>query len=233
MIWYSCIFNLTDSKDYLYMLMILVSSMLRTKSLQEKDTYYLVCDPETASLVKTSPLLKRLTLIEREKPKSVLEGCKWRYELHKHADVFDKTCCYLDVDMICIKTTHLAELQENQMIVYPEGKSTDSNYCGDMFLKCPVGFTSAFFAYKVGFDVLAILEDISYKIEQGHERVYYTLDQPYFNKALEDKTNLLTFPNHLLSFNGHTNMPEAHFINCCGEPGNGAFHFVKMLNMIL
>lgn len=235
MIWYSVVFSLNDSKTYVYMLMMLVASMVRTKSLQEKDTYYVICDEEVASFIKNIPLLtKNVTLIEKPRPKSLLEGCSWRYQLHKHVDVFDKTCCYLDVDMLCIKTTHIAELQENQMIVYAEGKSDDSNFCGDMVLKSQLGFTSGFFAYRIGFDVLSVLEEISHKIEQNiDKKPYYTLDQPYFNKALEDKNILLLFPEHVVSFNGHNNLPQAHLINFCGEPGNGDFHFMKMLQMVL
>ena len=234
-IWYSVVFSLDNSKHYVYMLMMLVASMVKTKSLQEKDTFYVLCDRKTSFLINSVPnLIKHITLIIKDDPKSVLEGCKWRYELHKHVNVFDKTCCYIDVDMLCIKTTHIADLEENQIVVFPEGDSKDSNYSGDMPIKTPIGFTSGFFAYRVGFDVLAILEDISYKIEQNYNRPqpYYTLDQPYFNKALEDK-QILLFPSNIISFNGNNNMPEAHFINFCGDPGDGNTHLLKMINAII
>ena len=233
MLFYSCIFTTADNKpnEYMYMSMILYASLVKSKSLTANDSYCILCDTDSATILKNIPILNKIQLLVLPKPKTILEGMLWRYQLYKYMDITNKDCMYLDVDMICIKETHF-NIHPDSFLVFPEGSPTDSNYCGDMALTMPYGCTSGFFGYNCGHSVIHTFERILNSVNVSEPKKYYTLDQPYFNKALEGKT-VYTMPEYILSFNGHTNRATAHFINCCGDPGDGPLHFTKMLQILL
>lgn len=232
MIFYSCIFTIDNKpNEYVYMFMILYSSLIKNKSLTNEDSYYILCDKDSAKLLSDIPMLQNVRLVTLPKPASLLEGMLWKYQLYKYVDIVDKDCFYIDVDMICIKETHF-KLHSDKFYVYPEGKPNDSNYCGDMVLKMPYGYTAGFFGYNCGPSVVQTFESLLASADLSQPKKYYTLEQPYFNKALDDKT-VTIMPPYVLSFNGLTNKGTAHFINCCGDPGDGPLHFTKMLQYIV
>jgi len=233
-LFYSVIFSLNDAKknEYIYCAMIMLSSLIKSGTLGPDDTFYLMVDFDTAQVIKKIPLFSKAELIIVPKPESISDGMTIRYTLHKHINITGKDCVYIDCDMICIKKT-LFKIASNTIMVYPEGNSTDTNYCGDRMLKCSYGFTSGFFAFNAVSTVFHFFDSLVDTIKSS-DRSYYSLDQPYFNFHLETFSYLIQkmAPN-IVSFNGHNNQQTAHFINCCGDPGDGPFHFQKMLSMIL
>ena len=88
--------------------------------------------------------------------------------------------------------------------------------------------------YNLGPNVIRLFDHIVDKI-QNEPVNHYTVDQPYLNHALQNDTftrpHIRSLSNSIISFNGHNNMGEAFFINCAGCPGDGPFHFRKMLEM--
>ena len=143
---------------------------------------------------------------------------------------------YLDVDMLNIKQIRIdipADL-EDLIIVYPEGSNTDTNYTGSgSALAIPQGVSSGFFIYKCGAKVIQFMEEVYYKIRTDPE-IYYTLDQPHFNKTIEGKDFCMYMDPATVLFNGHGERKDhTMFINCCGCPGDGAFHFRKVLEFLL
>lgn len=222
---------------YVYMLMMLLQTLLKTKTLQATDTYVIMVDHETWSVLQTIGLFKQpnIELIIMPKPTTILEGMSWRYRLHRQMDILGQTVCYMDVDMLCSRNMKVSIPDvEDMLLVFPEGKPDDSNYAGDMSLTIPYGVSSGFFIYKCGPKVLQCMEEVYYKIRTA-ETVYYTLDQPHFNKTLEDKPFCHYMSNKTLAFNGHNIDPADPpvFINCCGDPGSGHFHLVKMLQFFI
>lgn len=240
MIFHSCVFSLGDAKEncYVYMLMMLLQSLLKTKTLQATDTYVIMVDLKTWSVLQTIGLFKQpnIDLIIMPTPETILEGMTWRYRLHRQMDILDKTVCYIDVDMLCVRNmkVELPDTTIDMLLVFPEGKPDDSNYAGNMSLTTPYGVSSGFFIYKCGPNVLQFLEEVYYNIRTGLVD-YYTLDQPHFNKALQDKPFGHYMSHKTLSFNGHNIDPADPpvFINCCGDPGSGHFHLVKMLQFFI
>lgn len=244
MIYHSCVFSLSaqqlaQKNEYIYMLMMLYSTLKRVSSIAEGDIYYLMADEDTAEVIKGIPCLSDLNIILMPKPKTLLEGMAWRYQLHRHIDLVGKSVMYLDVDMLNIKQIRIeipADL-EDVMIVYPEGLNTDTNYTGSggslATLAIPMGVSSGFFIYKCGAKVIQFLEEVYHKI-RTHTEIYYTLDQPHFNKTIEGKDFCMYMDHATVLFNGHGERKDnTLFINCCGCPGDGAFHFRKMLEILL
>ena len=214
------------------MLMILYASLKKTKSLVCGDMFYLMADDATANIVRGVPGLSEIIVIPMPTPATLLEGMSWRYQFHRHTDVMFQNVCYLDVDMICLKQFKLQISDRDILCVYPEGSSSDNNYSGAQKpLKGLVGYSSTLFAYNLGEHVLQLFEGILYKMRVEPEN-HYTLDQPYFNHALQAFSRFVQLPDTLLSFNGHNNMPGAYFINYAGSPGDGAFHFLKGLQLM-
>ena len=217
------------------MLMMLLHSLIRTKTLKDDDTYVIMTDKETKKILDTIAIFKRpnVKFIEVDSPKTMLEGMSLRYQLHRYTDVIGKTICYMDVDMLCVRemTIEIPDDVKDALLVFPEGKNDDSNYAmADSPLTIPYGASSGFFIYKCGYKVLQFMEEVYHNIRTKPE-AYYTLDQPYFNKALEGKDFCNYINKNTLSFNGHNIDPADPpiFINCCGDPGSGHFHLLKML----
>lgn len=237
MIFYSCVFSLEGSTDisYIHMLMILYKSLVFTKSLTDKDIYYVMADKETIKLIAEIELLKQIVLIPMPTPKTVMEGMCWRYQLHRQMDILGKTVCYMDVDMLNIRpfNFNFTDDKDDDMLVYPEGANDDRNYSfTGSPLAIPYGVTSGFFACKYGPKVLQFMEEVYYNIKRASVK-HYTLDQVHFNKAIEGKDFISYMPDNIVSFNGNNNKDTAVFINCCGEPGNGTIHLTKMLQFVL
>ena len=233
-IFYSVLFSLDDPKknEYVYCAMIMFASLIKSGTLGPKDKFYLMVDKDTAHVINKIPLFLKAELILVPKPTSILEGMTYRYTLHRHIPIINKDCVYIDCDMICIKKTSFT-ISANHIMVYPEGNANDSNYCGDSTLKNMYGFTSGFFAYNAVSTLFDFFETLVDKILSSN-KAYYSLDQPFFNFHLEKFPYLVeTMPHNIVSFNGHNHKESAHFVNCCGDPGDGAFHFQKMLQMIL
>ena len=218
--------------------MMLLQSLLKTKTLQATDTYVIMVDLKTWEVLQTIGLFKQpnIDLIIMPTPETILEGMTWRYRLHRQMDILDKAVCYMDVDMLCVRNMKI-ELPDvaNALLVFPEGKPDDSNYMTFQTpLKTAFGVSSGFFVYKCGPKVLQFLEEVYYNIRTGLVP-YYTIDQPHFNKALEDKDFFHYMNPKAVSYNGHNIDPSDPpvFINCCGDPGSGHFHLVKMLQFFI
>jgi len=236
MILNSIVFSLGEPKDnlYIHMFALCFWSMLKQKVFDPKtDMYILTCDKETQEYIqKEFPLLQPLRCLVVPKPKSCYDGMKLKYVLPFVYDIGDKTVLYVDVDIFATRPFTVWAPQDS-ICIYAEGVVTDSNYCGDMNLSCHTthGYTAGFFAYSWGEKVKSVFSSIIKDIE-GIPKKYYTLDQPYFNKYLY-QVRCVTLPHGLLSGNGHGSLENARFINCCGEPGDGAFHYNKMLQLFL
>ena len=240
MLFHSIIFSMNDPKEncYVYMLMMLLQSLLKTKTLQDTDVYFIMVDPETQQLLETIAIFNKpnIKFISMPKPTTILEGMAWRYQLHRQKDIIGQTVVYMDIDMLCVQNmkVDIPDTTIDMLIVFPEGKSDDSNYAGAADLQIPYGVSSGFFVYKCGYSVVQFMEEVYHKIRNDPVQ-YYTLDQPHFNKTIENKNFVSYMKPNTLSFNGH-NIDLADppvFINCCGDPGSGHFHLLKMLQFFI
>ena len=232
MIFHSIVFSLADPQknEYIYMLMLLVHSLYRKKTFVPKeDKYYVMADAATLEVLRSIPLLGVCSFLEIPKPTDCYDGMRFKYQLFDYVEPCDDVVMYLDVDMLCRRQARFV-IPADTLYVFPEGAPTDTNYCGDPGtpLEAPAGATAGFFMYRFGDTIKVMFENILERLKTG--RGYYTLDQPHFNHSLQGRASFL--PGTLISFNGNNN-PQAHFINAAGCPGDGPFHFRKMLEFAL
>lgn len=234
MLFYSVVFSLQDAKTnpYLWMYCLLLKSMIQTKTLSEKDTYYVLVDPDTKVQLEKyiGKYIQQVEFLEIPKPNTLLEGMMWKYKFHTLVDITNKDCMYLDVDMLSVRQ-FAPPIPEDTLCVLPEGPSTATDYCGCWNLDAPCGFSAAFFAYNFGPRVKAVFEEVLELSENTTEK-FYTLEQPFFNKALEH-AQYVVFNDELVSINAHECLDVCHFISYAGIPGDAYFHWEKGLAYFL
>jgi hypothetical protein len=229
MYFYWVVYSLTaNANKYLDMFCIAYTSLLQNNVINDSDTAILLCDAETATKAQYFKCLSKVKKVIVPKPKTHLEGMLYRYRLHEYFPLVDgDVCMSLDVDMITIRRFRI-ECPKDTILAYPEGNPADPNYCGDMTLTTPHGCSATVFCYSFSQTIKALLDSVK------GEKIHYTLDGPYYNKALEQfKNNVAYLPKSMLSFNGHYQSEQTLFINLAGEPGDETLHWTKMLDCLM
>jgi len=229
MYYYWVVYSLTaNANKYLDMFCIAYMSLLKNGVITDTDTAILLCDQDTANKAQYFRCLAKVKKVIVPKPKTHLEGMLYRYRLHEYFPLQEGDICMsLDVDMINIRPFML-ECPKDTLLAYPEGKPTESNYCEDMTLTTPHGCSATIFCYSFSETIKDLLDSV-----QG-EKHYYTINGPYYNKALEKfQKNVKYLPKPILCFNGHNPNPTNLFINLAGDPGDESIHWIKMLDCFL
>lgn len=218
----------------MYMFFLLMKTLERTGTYQsDKDSVYLMADKDTAEIVKEidQDFVNSLTIITIPRPKTLLEGISRRYEFFRHVYEPDTVVMYLDLDMICCRQFR-PQIQADTLAVYAEGSNEDPNYCAVKPLDHP-GLSAGFWFVRIGPKTAALMESILALISE-HPGDFYTVEQPHFNAAITKESPVVFIKPGLISFNAsEDDISGAHFINLAGEPGNGAGHFLRMLNCFL
>ena len=233
MLFYTICFTLpgrqAKQNSYVHCLMLLYKSLHTSGSLKGDDKFIVVCDEATCQYLRTLPLFAGVGYAIVPQPKTLKEGMALKYLLRLKGD---ELVVYCDTDLLARKPVRPV-LDPDTLCVFPEGAPTDTNYCGEAStpLPLPAGFTAGFFAYRSGPRVYEFFDTILADLKRGGE-TFYTLDQPYFNRALVGR-RIQVLPRTFVSFNGHGLKPETHLINLAGDPGDGEFHLTKQLGMYL
>lgn len=227
-------------ESYCYMLMLLVETLRRTGTYKPgRDQFIVMTDKTMLKSLQQVRSLQNLTYAVMPPVATTYEGMKWKYLLHKAVKLsHGQQVCWIDVDHLSVRPFSLS-LDPDSLAVYPEGKPDDTNYCGKPGepLLLPAGFSAGFFCYSWGSNVCKFFEGILSSMARQLPPYYYSLDQPHFNRAIEsglaksEPIHMLS-PN-MISFNGHNNTDTCVLISCAGEPGNGAFHMRKMLDLFM
>lgn len=244
MIFFTVLFTLEGKNPaenhYVYMLMLLLKTLQRTGTyLLEEDSFYIMADADTVTVLKEIDLevLSKVQYILFPRPKTLLEGTTHRYEFFRHVYEPDSVTLYMDLDMVCCKQFR-PELPADTMAVCPEGDREDPNYCGTCDGKVWAtldhpGLSSGFWFVRIGPKTAALMERILALISE-HPGDFYTLEQPHFNAAITKGSPVVFLKGGLVSFNAtEDDISEGCFVNLAGEPGNGAGHFLRMLNCFL
>lgn len=233
MYFYTLCFSPGDPKSncYLYMLMMMVHTMKLVGTFKpSEDKFFVICDEATGCVINKIGLLNDLQVIPVPKPPNTYEMMKWKYRLQKYIDLEGQNVLYLDVDMLALKPLRF-NCPHDAFVIVPEGPATDKNYCAAGPLRTPWGATAGIFGFNFGPKVRQVFEHVLQRMDADPER-YYTLDQPHFNIAYFH-CKFMTVPEGGISFNGHSDLTKAFFINLAGEPGDGPFHYLKMLELYL
>ena len=207
------------------MFLLLLHTMRLTHTFTDSDTYYLLCDEVSRAHLEKATLCKGITFITIPKPTTHLSGMLYKYKLHTLVNIQNKDCCYLDVDLLSTRSIKIFP-RPDTLLVLPEGRKDDSNYCPDNCeLDVPYGCSAGFFAFNFGSKVKAFFERVIQYAEEDKKQ-YYTIEQVFFNKALRMKEITIMEP-HIVSFNANNYIDKCFFISYAGEPGDGKFHWEK------
>ncbi len=238
MIYYTVCFSLGDPKSnlYIYNVLLLYKSLLKSGTLTSADLFLILADEPTADRLKTFSLLKNCQFVLIPKPTSLLDGMLNKYRLLDICGVPDgATFTYLDSDMLSVRPIH-TYLPKDYLLIFPEGKVDDTNYCGSPLpegSKRPTenGYSAGYFSYSVGERTRAFFHRVL-EAAKASDKVYYTLEQVFFNRCLDHRYTIEMNP-HAVSFNGNNHLDKCRFFNCAGEPGDQLLHMDKMLNSFL
>jgi len=235
-IFYTILFTLPGrdpaANPYLCCLMLQHRALILTGILKHTDKYYCICDAASAAALKHVPGLNRLSILVAPAPANLKEGMMMKYILPLAMDLGDESVVYIDLDVIPVKPV-LFNLDVDTLYAYPEGVVSDPNYSGGRPLDLPAGCSGGIFAYRSGPRIKAFFKTLLTSLGAEKEE-FYTLDQPTFNHALAAHRDLFKYlPCEMVSFNGNSNREDAVFWNMCGDPGDGPFHFRKLLAVFL
>jgi hypothetical protein len=238
----SVLFTLKDQavrdNKYLMIFYTWLSKLVQNGGLTKDDFLLISIDERTLEFIKTTPKCLTYLLTELKcpwsfkifpAPESLLDGMKIRYTPHDYKqDVF----LYLDIDVLVMKSLKLitSQTENAKLYVCTEGTLRDPNYGADMSATDDPGYTSAIFMVTAPW----VMEVLCRRVGELYaDKGYYTLDQPFFNRAaymMPRNDKLLT---RLHSFNGHGYSKEdTVLLNCGGEPGNGQVHFEKIQEVL-
>ena len=138
---YTILFTLEDKpvhkNQYIQMFLIWFSYVIKSKSLNENDTLWIIGDRYTLNYLKHETPFENIgkllsctySLIEAEQPKTLMEGCMLKYNQLVRSEIilchnYD-ILVYTDIDVIINKTFKTLVMEPNSIIVHEEN---DFNY---------------------------------------------------------------------------------------------------------
>lgn len=232
------LFTLKDQEvrenKYLLIFYTWLSKLLQNGGLTKEDFLLISIDERTLEFIKTTPKCLAYILSELKcpyafkifpAPESLLDGMKIRYTtINFKQDAY----LYLDIDVLVMKPLRSIVDQTTPAKLYlcTEGTLRDPNYGADMSSTDDPGYTSAVFMVTAPW----VQEILFRRVHEVYRDAgYYTLDQPFLNRAayqIAHDNKLLT---GLHSFNGHGySKGDTVLLNCGGQPGKGDVHYEKI-----
>jgi hypothetical protein len=214
------------------------ASLKKKGAFMPGDHFIVMTDVDTGKYLSTFGILKDVKYLIMSHPKSVYEMMKWKYQLPDLLPNLPDNVVftYIDTDILALRPFQ-SYLPPDYLCVFAEGAANDPNYCGEGN-ECAIydpprkGYTAGFFQYKLGPKTRAFFKRVLEDMEAPKK--YYTLDQPYFNKHLHtNDTKFVELSTNFICMNGHNTLQSATLLNCCGDPGDDAFHFSKQLQFWL
>ena len=232
-----------EENKYIEIFLLWLSQLIKAGGLGKDDILHVYIDKKTVDyLFKDSifgTLLNKATFQKQifgiEPPKTHLEGMMWKYNLSTYTqDIY----MYLDIDILILKPLKelIDSVKSNTIYVCIEGYMSNPDYGADIASDVIEEGMNGFSAGK--FIVYGKeLRDSFFKSVQEccrYDKEYYTVEQPFFNKALlyTENIDVELLQEPLVSLNkGGYNKDYTIFFDCAGEPGNGKAHYTKILDV--
>lgn len=245
------VYTLKDKqvKDNLYLdiFYLWLSKLIQSGGLISSDSLQITIDTQTYKYLQCNKnilpnLLEKLpcpfTIVEIPPPANSLEGMMNKYA---YTDYTQDVYIYCDIDILISNPIHIVteQMKDNTIYVCKEGMLSDPNYSEGVIknteeIKDLYGFSAGKFAI-VGkglrnsfFKSIHDLCDYSTK--------FYTVEQPYFNKATYmiplDKISVdINLLAEYVSFNGNDYEKEKTIFNdMAGDVADGESHVKRMIN---
>lgn len=230
--------------EYLNIFYIWLAKVIQSGGLTSQDSLYIIMDSRTIDYHKTNhtvllALLDTLqcsfSIVSVDEPQTQLEGMMNKYI---NIDYKENVYIYCDIDILISNTfqSMLTDMKDNTIYVCKEGLLSDKNYSEGFTYKTSTlpGFSAGKFII-LGKDLRdSLFQTINDLCDYSTK--FYSVEQPYFNKAIYmhpiDNINI----NHLeqfVSFNGSMyEKTKTIFNDVAGEPGDGKKHLDKIIHSI-
>jgi hypothetical protein len=232
-----------EENKYIQIFLIWLSQFIKISGLGKDDILHMYIDKKTSEYLFTDSIfgfLLRMAKFQTQimgipPPKTHLEGMMWKYNL---SDYTQDIYMYCDIDILITKSLHrlVSSVKPNTIYVCIEGYMTDPDYGADISPEVIQEGMKGFSAGKFIVSGRDLRDNLFINVKElcNYEKNYYTIEQPFFNRAIMGMTNidmdLLNSP--LISINGESyNKDSTILIDCAGEPGNGEFHYSKILDV--
>jgi len=230
-----------------------LSRLITNGGIRRSDIIHFYVDTPTIEYLQADNVFIKLTdncpckfeICIFPQPETILDGMMYRFKFLEYTqDIY----MYCDIDILFTKSIRLIinSLKPNTLYIHNEGPLSNQDYGaaftteeqGEYFSKMP-GFSSGKFIiygkemHKIFFEIVTNIRSLS-------NEVYYTLDQPYFNKAIYHmilnnlcSVNCDIIRAPIISVNSSDFTSDTVLIDCMGIPGDGEFHFKKLLDMYI
>jgi hypothetical protein len=190
-----------------------------------------------------------------EQPKNLSEGMAYKYKLFQ-TEIPDDVYIYLDVDCLILQSMYdylnfyerdllnvHGKIFRNILCVMPEGKLSNTCYCGDLIeitpdLKDKIGYSAGHFVFTSSKILRELFQRIISSIEVHSKAPMLTLDQPILNNEiikLNEYVNggdfaIVNLDEQKMDINVLDNsVKNAYLLNLCGVPGDSKLHFLKAM----
>lgn len=228
-------------------------SMCFTHSgLTKKDLLRIKIDTETYTYLKEDYCFQGLKTIQPcqllclrfSPPETIEQGMMMKYiKVEYEQDVY----MYCDIDILLLKSLHTLTdtMEHNTIYVHAENTDISNLNYGASFSKdeldtlpkhTPGLSAGKFFIYGKG--LYSELMDSIHNICSKNTESLYTVEQPFYNKAMytlekswyDVNTELL---DNRVSFNGANVTDKTVFLDLAGIPGDGEFHLYKIIRFYI
>jgi len=238
--------NDRDVKDnqYINIFYIWLAKVIQSGGLTSRDSLYIIMDKRTIEYHTTndtvlSVLFDHLpcpfSIVSIKPPQTQLEGVMNKFI---NIDYKEDVYIYCDIDILITNTfeSMISDMKDKTIYLDREGLLSDKNYSEGFTYETPglPGFNSGKFVIlgkELRDSLFQAINDLC-----DYSTNFYTLEQPYFNRAiyiLPVENINISYLEPFVSFNGRMyEKTRTVFNDVAGEPGNGKKHLDKMIHSI-
>jgi hypothetical protein len=240
-----------SENKYVQIFLFWLANLVKFAELKECDFVRVFMDTTTKTYLETKTpffmlmekLPCKLQVLGIPTPKTALEGMMWKYYFIDYSqDVY----MYCDIDCMTFGPIHkiVDVIKENTIAVHCEGYLDQHDY-GAAFssaeleaAKGMVGFSAGKFLVRGKELQQRIFSNVQSLQKRWTGKSLYTVEQPFFNKAIyglqEDYLDFDLLTEKNISKDGIDLIRGSTIlVDFAGEPGDGDFHFKKILDLFL
>jgi hypothetical protein len=246
--------NNPKENKYISMFLIWFKLLIKNGGLKSSDRLVVLIDGPTAEALQEYDILSHLIDIAEfqfkaiviEQPVSLTAGIAKRYTIYDFLEI-NTIVCHLDVDVMCIKPIRkiiCENLLNSDIAIYLEGNSMGAYYLYELKdeigisedeMKKTAGITGAIYFFRTSPDIMAQFKRLYTRIITAEKQ--NITDQPYWNELFWNlrKINypITVIPDSAVETSLSNLSDDTCLLNLCGEPGDGNFHWQKVLTAYL
>ena len=245
-----------DPKEnkYISMFLIWFKMLIKNGGLTASDSLVVLIDQPTAEALQEYDILAHLIdtagfqfkAIIIEQPVSLTAGIAKRYTVYDFLPL-NELVCHLDVDVLCVRPIRQiiqGSLVNADIAIFLEGNSMGSYYLYELKdelgiseeeMKQTAGITGAIYFFRMSPSLMAHFKQLYLRIMSAKKQ--NITDQPYWNELFwnlrKSQYPISEIPDSVVETSLSNLQDSTHLLNLCGEPGDGNFHWQKVLTALL